>query len=89
MNRSDYIEKLEGMIEEGVQKGTYKKQKIQPYQILKNFKTFCIGISIHTNIINLCIQIVISLKNYTEQLKHTNLTPFRKLTKKNKNSVLL
>ena len=33
MNRSDYIEKLEGMIEEGVQKGTYKKQKIQPYQI--------------------------------------------------------
>ena len=25
MNRSDYIEKLEGMIEEGVKKGTYKK----------------------------------------------------------------
>ena len=33
MNRSDYIEKLEGMIEEEVKKGTYKKQKIQPYQI--------------------------------------------------------
>ena len=33
MNRSDYIEKLEGMIEEGVKKGTYKKQKIQPYKI--------------------------------------------------------
>ena len=25
MKRSDYIEKLEGMIEEGVKKGTYKK----------------------------------------------------------------
>ena len=25
MNRSDYIEKLEGVIEEGVRKGTYKK----------------------------------------------------------------
>ena len=25
MNRSDYTEKLEGMIEEGVKKGTYKK----------------------------------------------------------------
>ena len=24
MNRSDYIQKLEGMIEEGVKKGTYK-----------------------------------------------------------------
>ena len=33
MNRSDYIQKLEGMIEEGVKKGTYKKQKIQPYKI--------------------------------------------------------
>ena len=30
MNRSDYIEKLEGMIEVAVKKGTYKKQKIQP-----------------------------------------------------------
>ena len=30
MNRSDYTEKLEGMIEEGVKKGTYKKQKTQP-----------------------------------------------------------
>ena len=27
MNRSDYIEKLEGMIEEGVKKGTYKKTR--------------------------------------------------------------
>ena len=25
MNRSDYVEKLEGMIEEGVKKSTYKK----------------------------------------------------------------
>ena len=33
MNRSDYIQKLEGTIEEGVKKGTYKKQKIQPYKI--------------------------------------------------------
>ena len=34
MNKSDYIEKLEGMIEEGVKKCTYKKkQKIQPYKI--------------------------------------------------------
>ena len=83
MNRSDYIEKLEGMIEEGVKKGTYKKQKIQTYKIWKNFTIFCIGISIHTNIINLCIHIVISLQNYTEQPKLTNLTTFRKLTKKN------
>ena len=27
MSRSDYIEKLEGMIEEGVKKGTYKKTR--------------------------------------------------------------
>ena len=32
MNRSGYIEKLEGMIEEGVKKGI-KKRKIQPYKI--------------------------------------------------------
>ena len=30
MNRWNYIEKPEGMIGEGVKKGTYKKQKIQP-----------------------------------------------------------
>ena len=34
MNRSDYIEKLEGMIEERIKKGTYKKkQRIQSYKI--------------------------------------------------------
>ena len=27
MNKSDYIEKLEGMIEEGVKKCTYKKNR--------------------------------------------------------------
>ena len=27
MNRSDYIEKLDGMIEEGVKKGTYTKKR--------------------------------------------------------------
>ena len=27
MNRSDYIQKLEGVIEEGVKKSTYKKNK--------------------------------------------------------------
>ena len=27
MNRSDYIEKLEGMIEERIKKGTYKKNR--------------------------------------------------------------
>ena len=33
INRSDYIEKPEGMIEEGVKKGTYEKRNIQPYKI--------------------------------------------------------
>ena len=33
----------------------------------------------HTNNINLCIHIVISLQNNTEQPKDTNLTTFRKL----------
>ena len=59
MSRSDYIQKLEGAIEEGVKKSTYKKTEDTTLQDLK--KIFCIGISIHTNIINLCIHIVISL----------------------------
>ena len=58
MSRSDYIQKLEGAIEEGV-KSTYKKTEDTTLQDLK--KIFCIGISIHTNVINLCIHIVISL----------------------------
>ena len=40
MNRSDYIEKLEGMIEEGVKKGTYKKTEDTTLQDLKKFQDF-------------------------------------------------
>ena len=40
MNRSDYIEKLEGMIEGGVKKGTYKKTEDTTLQDLKKFQDF-------------------------------------------------
>ena len=40
MNRSDYVEKLEGMIEEGVKKGTYKKTEDTTLQDLKKFQDF-------------------------------------------------
>ena len=40
MNRSDYIEKLERMIEEGVKKGTYKKTEDTTLQDLKKFQKF-------------------------------------------------
>ena len=40
MNRSDYIEKLEGMIEEGAKKGTYKKTEDTTLQDLKKFQDF-------------------------------------------------
>ena len=41
MNRSDYIEKLEGVIEEGVRKGTYKKTEDTTLQFLyRNFYTY-------------------------------------------------
>ena len=40
MNRSDYIKKLEGMIEEGVKKGTYKKTEDITLQDLKKFQDF-------------------------------------------------
>ena len=40
MNRSDYIEKLEGMIEEGVKKGTYKKTEDTTLQDLKKIQDF-------------------------------------------------
>ena len=39
------------MIEEGVKKGTYKKTEDKTLQDLKNFKIFCTGTSIHTNIV--------------------------------------
>ena len=45
------IKKLGGMIEEGVKKGTYKKTEDKTLQDLKNFKIFCTGTSIHTNIV--------------------------------------
>ena len=38
MNRSDYIEKLEGIIEEGVKKGTYKKTEDKTLQDLIKFQ---------------------------------------------------
>ena len=40
MNRSDYTEKREGMIEEGVKKGTYKKTEDTTLQDLKKFQDF-------------------------------------------------
>ena len=40
MNRSEHIEKLEGMIEEGVKKGTYKKIEDTTLQDLKKFQDF-------------------------------------------------
>ena len=38
MNKSDYIEKLERMIEEGVKKGTYKKTEDTTLQDLKKIQ---------------------------------------------------
>ena len=40
MNRSDYIEKLKRMIEEGVKKGTYEKTEDTTLQDLKKFQDF-------------------------------------------------
>ena len=40
MNRSDYIEKREGMIEKGVKKSTYKKTEDTTLQDLKKFQDF-------------------------------------------------
>ena len=40
MNRSDYIEKLERMIEEGVKKDTYKKTEDTTLQDLKKIQEF-------------------------------------------------
>ena len=40
MNRPDYIEKLEGMIEGGVKKGIYKKTEDTTLQDLKKFQDF-------------------------------------------------
>ena len=67
------------MIEERVKKGIKKKTEDTTLQHLKKNQYFFIGISMHTNNINLCIHIVISLQNNTEQPKDTNLTTFRKL----------
>ena len=40
MKRSDYIEKPEGLIEEGVKKGTYQKLENTTLQDLKKFQDF-------------------------------------------------
>ena len=40
MNISDYVEKLERMIEEGVKEGTYKKTENTALQDLKKFQYF-------------------------------------------------
>ena len=40
MNRSDYVEKLERMIEEGVKEGTYKKTENTTLKDLKKFQYF-------------------------------------------------
>ena len=49
MNRSDFLGKSEGMIEEGVKKGTYKKtEDITLQDLKKKIKIFCTGSSIHT-----------------------------------------
>ena len=40
MNISDYVEKLERMIEEGVKEGTYKKTENTTLQDLKKFQYF-------------------------------------------------
>ena len=40
MNRWDYIEKPEGMIGEGVKKGTYKKTEDTTLQDLKKYQDF-------------------------------------------------
>ena len=62
MNRSDYIEKLEGMIEKGVKKSTYKKTEDTTLQDLKKFQDFSYrNFDTHTNIVNICIHMVISL----------------------------
>ena len=77
MNISDYLEKLEGMIDKGVKKSTYKKTEDTTLQDLKKFQYFFTGTSIQ-----ICLHIIISLQNYMEQLKHTYSTTFTKLTKK-------
>ena len=62
MNRSDYIEKLEGMIEKGVKKSTYKKTEDTTLQDLKKFQDFSYrNFDTYTNIVNICIHMVISL----------------------------
>ena len=45
INRSDLLEKLEGMIEEGVKKGIYKKTEDTTLQDLKKLQDF-----LHKNI---------------------------------------
>ena len=43
MNISDYLEKLEGMIDKGVKKSTYKKTEDTTLQDLKKFQYFFTG----------------------------------------------
>ena len=40
MDKSDYIQKLEDMIKEGISKGTHEKTDENPLQDLKRFQNF-------------------------------------------------
>ena len=85
MSRLDYLEKPEGMIDQGVNKGTCKKAEDTTLQDLKKIQDFLYQDFLQTNVKNLknlCIQIVINQQNYMEQWKHTNSTTFMKLTNK-------
>ena len=40
MDKSDYVQKLEDMIKEGISKGTHEKTDENPLQDLKRFQNF-------------------------------------------------
>ena len=59
MDKSDYIQKLQGMIEEAISKGTYERTENTTLQDLKRFKDF-----LYRNFYN--------YENYHKMYPHSN-----------------
>ena len=72
LNKTDYIEKLENMVKEGIDKGTYTLTEDNTIKDLKNFKQFLNEIS--KNMINskILYQHLTNQPEYMFPLKHIN-----------------
>ena len=73
MKKSDYVTKLDTMIEDGIMKGTYVeilKTRLKDY---RDFRTFYIYTFINVSAIKIWNLIAINQRVFMEQLKPTNL----------------